>query len=386
MTRISAVNAALGEVVEVLVSAVGAKPEKRLWTSHRGAAMSTTVFRAGEGGFPCVRVPSLLAIPGTSTLLAFAECRLFTGDGCYLDPQHNHSGDERLRLPCMKRSADGGKSWGSLRSLSATHGSYPTVVYLPLSKAVLLQYSTWPHNESYGKPLVQQMVSTDFGVTWSAPARVRGVPNAYLGGCRGAVTARGRVLFAAYNHTGHPRTFETRVWHSDDGGVTFVTSPDAIHGAAEPGIAAINETHVEIVARSNGALGCACQNRILSDDSGASWRGRVRNVSDLVSPGCQGSFVADAYSKPVARMLYSGPGSPTSRKAMSLWESTDSGARWSRLSRLSSVDASYSCLETTPEAVHVLWETGPDSDETRCYGPTCRIVLSTLSRNNEVVQ
>jgi hypothetical protein len=47
----------------------------------------TTVFEAGIGGFPCVRVPSLLAIPG-GPLLAFAECRLFTGDGC--EP-HSHT-------------------------------------------------------------------------------------------------------------------------------------------------------------------------------------------------------------------------------------------------------------------------------------------------------
>lgn len=338
-----------------------------------------TVFRAGEGGFPCVRVPSLVYLPGTETLLAFAECRNFTGDGCYKDPQHNHSGDERLRVPCMKQSADGGKSWGGLRALSKVHGSYPTVAFLPESKKLLLQYSTFPG--SYGEPVVQQMASTDLGVTWSAPARVAGVPpNVYLGGCHGAVSASGRVLFAAYNHTAvTPRTFETRVWRSDDGGATYTTSPEVIHSTAEPSIAAINRTSVEIVGRTNGALGCACQDRTLSHDGGASWGGPV-NVSDLVSPGCQGSVAADVYQSP-SRLLYSGPSSPSARRAMAVWESRDHGARWSQLAQLSAaeVDASYSCLETTPRAVHVLWETGPD-EQTPCYGPTCRVVLSTLAR------
>jgi hypothetical protein len=340
----------------------------------------TTVFRAGEGGFPCVRVPSLLALPGTSTLLAFAECRSFVGDGCYLNPHHNSSGDERMRVPCMKRSEDEGESWGALRVLSATNGSYPTVVFLPRTQTLLLQYSTWPLNQSYAEPLVQQMVSRDLGATWSAPAIVANVPSVFLGGCRGTVTASGRVLFAAYNHTAPPRIFEARVWRSDDAGATYATSPDVIHGAAEPAIAALNQTHVEIVARSNGALGCSCQDRTVSGDGGASWGGQVVNASELVSPGCQGSVALDVYGGP-SRLLYSGPDSPTSRKAMTVWESLDRGARWSRLAQISAmdVDASYSCLETTPKAVHVLWETGPD-ERSPCYGPTCRVVLSTRVR------
>ena len=51
-------------------------------------ALAPSVFPSGIGGFPCVRVPSLLAIPG-GPLLAFAECRSFTGDGC--EPRHRPS-------------------------------------------------------------------------------------------------------------------------------------------------------------------------------------------------------------------------------------------------------------------------------------------------------
>jgi hypothetical protein len=41
----------------------------------------TVVFMSGIGGYPCVRVPSLIAVPGA--ILAFAECRSFVGDGGY---------------------------------------------------------------------------------------------------------------------------------------------------------------------------------------------------------------------------------------------------------------------------------------------------------------
>lgn len=112
----------------------------------------TVVFEAGIGGFPCVRVPSLLAIPG-GPLLAFAECRLFTGDGCEpvkVSTAHgNHArpraegsagvdpsstldsgkssdarvgpgldgteGDLRDRVVCMRASTDKGVTWGPLQ-------------------------------------------------------------------------------------------------------------------------------------------------------------------------------------------------------------------------------------------------------------------------------
>ena len=40
----------------------------------------TTVFQHGEGGYPCIRIPSITQCKGV--LHAFAECRTRTGDGC----------------------------------------------------------------------------------------------------------------------------------------------------------------------------------------------------------------------------------------------------------------------------------------------------------------
>ena len=37
------------------------------------------VFKKGEGGFFCIKIPALLAIPNSSMLLAFAEAR---NDSC----------------------------------------------------------------------------------------------------------------------------------------------------------------------------------------------------------------------------------------------------------------------------------------------------------------
>lgn len=42
---------------------------------------TTPVFTHGEGGYPCIRIPSIIQVK-SGKLLAFAECRTFTGDGC----------------------------------------------------------------------------------------------------------------------------------------------------------------------------------------------------------------------------------------------------------------------------------------------------------------
>ena len=43
---------------------------------------SVNVFRHGEGGFPCIRIPAITRCGPKGTLHAFAECRTMRGDGC----------------------------------------------------------------------------------------------------------------------------------------------------------------------------------------------------------------------------------------------------------------------------------------------------------------
>lgn len=343
------------------------------------------VFRSGEGGFPCIRVPSLLHLPGTRTLLAFAECRSFVGDGCQPTAKYPPQ-SEKVRVPCMKRSEDAGATWGPLSVVSKVHGMYPTTVFS--GGAVLLQYATWPHGENYTKPVVQQVRSVDGGISWSAPRPVEGVPPAFPGGCRGASTKGGRALFAGYQALGHdtrPKNYSKyalNIWYSDDGGASYATSPDTLRPGAEPSIAAFNESFVKLVARSNGALGCKCQEATESTSGGRAWSRPLRSATQLASSGCQGSIVYDeAHSPP--RLLYAGPDSPSARENLTIWESYDAGGTWGKVGAYEG-SASYSCIEATPSAVHVLWETGPDAPS--CAGANCLIVLSTRPRDPAAAQ
>ncbi len=50
---------------------------------------SVAVFRHGEGGYPCIRIPAITQCRGL--LHAFAECRTRIGDGCLPTAGQPHS-------------------------------------------------------------------------------------------------------------------------------------------------------------------------------------------------------------------------------------------------------------------------------------------------------
>lgn len=50
---------------------------------------TTPVFIHGEGGYPCIRIPAIVQVK-SGKLLAFAECRTFTGDGCNPTKTYKH--------------------------------------------------------------------------------------------------------------------------------------------------------------------------------------------------------------------------------------------------------------------------------------------------------
>lgn len=373
-----------------------------------------SVFSSGIGGFPCVRVPSLLAIPA-GPLLAFAECRSFTGDGC--EPQlaasaGAHSSDVRDRVVCMRSSTDRGASWGPLQAnISQGKACYPTAVYEPQTKSVLLQFSSWPDRANYYNPTAMQVVSTDNGRTFTDPELVfPGVPplSLFLGSCRGTVLTAGahagRVLFTGYNHSLPKDTVSnTFVWYSDANGRhgSWRLASADVEYMAEPQISALSGgAEVALFGRSNGQMSCRCQNSAHSTDGGAHWS-RASNLTSLPSPGCQGSVLmlqrsattGDTREPPAVVGYYSGPNSASERVNMTVWATADAGGKvWAPAHRVaadSSESGSYSCIEDLstlsppPHAkspsVGLLWETTLEHDAgAKCTGGGCNIVFTAF--------
>ena len=187
------------------------------------------VFVPGELGYPCIRIPSIILGGDNSTLLAFAECRNFTGDGCLpvASPAASvgatGSGSRNAnRDLCQKRSLDGGATWGPL-AVIARNGAQASPVWDAVRSRMLLQYM------QLSPPDTMQMVSADHGLTWTKPKSV--CAGGMSGVCGGAVGPgvgiqlthskhAGRMLFI-----GHFGAYmKDRVWFTDDGGATFSVS------------------------------------------------------------------------------------------------------------------------------------------------------------------
>jgi hypothetical protein len=371
-------------------------------------APAASVFPHGIGGFPCVRVPSLLALPPrrgagvgpesksakSSRLLAFAECRSFVGDGCepkgmWPPPKGGPSVEDRV--VCMRVSDTGGESWDPLiANLSQGHGMYPTALYDPVRDQVVLQFSGWPPSAKYNyySPQPYQLVSTDRGASWTDPVEVLPrVPGIAIFGssCRGlAVTTgphRGRLLFAGYNHTvpapkppAHANS-TTFVWYSDTGGRSWELAPGRVLHMAEPQLAE-SGGNLLLFGRSNSEQGCDCQARASSTDGGRHWT-KAANVTSLPSPKCQGSVALLGGGG-----LYTGPADPKLRANMTVFRTSNSvGESWTPGKQLGQPGqlAMYSCLAESGGGggkVGLLWET--EVFDGSCVGGACDIVYSAL--------
>eukprot|EP01051_Picozoa_sp_SAG22_P000634 SAG22_NODE_18_length_32591_cov_38.043549_21_plen_489_part_00 len=190
-------------------------------SSRRAAVVATnsSVFYGGLvlpglGALPCIRGPALVATP--RALLAFAECRNFTGDHCWPAgaPYAEQPGSTEI---CYRRSTTAGKTWEAPLTLPVAqlHGSADAfnyrVVYSRISGRVIVHYSASPeqpaatgnHTKPFGNPNFQITSSTD-GATWSAPESLEAlglgsVCGRYLGtDGSGAEDTSGRLLMSAY--------------------------------------------------------------------------------------------------------------------------------------------------------------------------------------------
>ena len=154
----------------------------------------STVYTHGEGGFPCIRIPSTLHIAGSSTaaaanrnesaeendgvLLSFAAARSWTGDSCFPTAK-TLPGRKAYSAHVVKRSTDSGQSWSPMREIGRTEtGAAPSYrnpspegcsLYHTASQTAITIFSANVSNTTTGLRIWQSN-SGDAGQTWSAPA------------------------------------------------------------------------------------------------------------------------------------------------------------------------------------------------------------------------
>ncbi|WP_199429621.1 sialidase family protein [Qaidamihabitans albus] len=336
-------------------------------------------YTSGTGGYHTFRIPALVRT-ASGELLAFAEGRV------------ESAGDTGAIEVVLRRSADGGCTWGPLSVVSsngdATAGN-PSPVVLGNGDIVLLTtrngrvtereiMAGTVSDEDTRRVFVQR--STDGGSTWSAAREITGEAKAadwrwYATGPGHAIVLRhrehaGRIVVPA-NHSSAPPAgspdigTEAKYYGghdllSDDGGHTWRIgfSDDRTDGhlaANETTVAELPDGTLYFNSRDHGT---APGHRVdaYSTDGGETLVEPYQAQPSIVGPRVQGS-VLQTSKRDV--LLYSGPSDPDARRSMSVRISDDGGRTWRDASTVSDAPAAYSDLaQLDRRTIGLLYETG----------------------------
>ncbi|MEQ7008303.1 sialidase family protein [Actinopolymorpha sp. B17G11] len=328
-----------------------------MWSEVAHAASAhalerVTVFERGEtADYHTFRIP-LIVRAADGTLLAFAQGRVDSAE----DFGH-------IQL-VLKRSADGGRTWGPLQLVAADPpnrvANQSAVVDQVTGRIHLFVVRTGGDvtgddiandrvsPEDAPRPFV--MYSDDHGVTWSdwreitSDVKVDGMRH-YVGGPTHGIQLTtgphaGRLLMPG-NHNFLPQTDErpavvgVHVIYSDDHGESWQIG-GAI-GEYDDGIVVPNETAVVELAdgtvyfNTRNQRGTAFGNRAAttSSDGGATFDGPFQIVPDLITPIVSGSLLeATRRTDKNERTIFAAPAHPSSRERLTLRSSLDGAASW----------------------------------------------------------
>ncbi|GGN55824.1 hypothetical protein GCM10011579_016230 [Streptomyces albiflavescens] len=345
---------------------------------------SSVPYTAGQNGYDTYRIPATVTTRA-GTVLAFAEGR------------HNSAGDTGNIDVVLRRSFDGGCTWGPLRVVASgdgdTRGNPAPVVDPKTGRIVLVtSYNSGAVTEAQimrGEVTPEQsrrvfvQTSRDDGRHFSAPRDITAEVKLpgwrwYATGPGHAIALRhgrhaGRLVVAA-NHSAappvgsadtgqEPKYYGAHAIYSDDGGVTwrlgFVDdSYDGVDNANESGAAELPDGRLYFTSRDQN--GTSTGNRL---DSYSSDGGETLDRPYAVQPTLNDVPVVQAsvlqLTGPSAPLLFSGPSVPTARQSMAIWRSTDAGGSFTRAKTLSSQRAAYSDLvQLGASRVGLLYETG----------------------------
>jgi sialidase-1 len=299
------------------------------------------LFKQKDLGYACFRIPAIVQA-ADQTVLAFAEGRVADcGD----------DGDIDLVL---RRSTDGGQTWGPLQVVSegngSTHGNPVPIVDRRTGRIVLVTTHNGPapcRNGCDRDPYVQ--VSDDNGATWSAPREMtegkRPEWNFWYatGPMHGIQLTRGAhagrlvvgASFETYDGV-NPHVYGTHLLYSDDSGETW-------HIGAETSVSdgSIIAQEVTVVELTDGRIYALARERgtdaghrayATSSDGGETFDRPFRTIA-LALPDVQAStlrLTARDQGDATNRILLSAPAHPVAREAMSVRSSYDEGRSWQR--------------------------------------------------------
>jgi len=356
------------------------------------AASGVTVFASGTEGYATFRIPAIVEATN-GMLLAFAEGR----KGGAAD-----TGDIDLVL---KRSADGGLTWGPLILVADngpnTCGNPVPIVDAPSGRVVLLttqnrgnvaEWQILQGKVEDRRVYVQE--SADCGATWTAPREItveakRRDWRCYATGPGHGIQLRrgphaGRLVAPCDHSTSAANDWSACGAHlllSDDGGRTW-----RIGAVDEPGTGQVNPNETTAVELTGGEILAVTRNQegklpghraaARSRDGGVTFAAPFALEPSLVSPVVEGALLRAAavdQGDPTNRLLFSAPGDPIKRQRMTVWSSFDEGRTWDSGHLVNPGASAYSdMVRLAGGKIGLLYETG-------ARNPYERIVFQVLS-------
>ena len=326
------------------------------------------LFTGGSDGYHTYRIPAL-AVSTAGTVLAFCEGRK-NGWG--------DSGDIDLLL---KRSRDGGKTWGAQQIIwdDAGHCCGNPCAVVDRTAGTIWLLSTWNRGDDHEGAIIAgkskdtrrifALQSDDDGASWSAPREITAAVKLsnwtwYATGPGSGIQIengphRGRLVIPCDHIEADTKRYFSHVIFSNDHGATWQL------GGSSPRDR-VNECEVVELAGGRLLLNMRNYDRAqarrqvaTSDDGGGTWKDQ-RFDDALVEPICQAAVERLRGS---GAILFSNPASADGRKRMTVRTSLDGGTTWPRARVLHEGPSAYSDLAALPDgsAACCLYEAGAEN-------------------------
>ncbi|MFH9890675.1 exo-alpha-sialidase [Streptomyces luteogriseus] len=316
------------------------------------------LFKASQDpGYACFRIPAIVRTT-SGTLLAFAEGRVLNcGDAADIDI-------------VLKRSTDGGRTWGPLQVVTEgagdTHGNPAPVVDRGTGRILLAETYNTGRTDAGNctvpcdrTPHLQH--SDDDGRTWSKPRDLSDeiLPEHWnswyaTGPVHGIQLTRGRhagrLVFGVNTETWNGSRVSANhaaLVVSDDGGDSWRVGATDTWPIGPDGVFRQKPSEVTLTERADGALlvsgreqdgtDLGHRSQTLSTDGGDSFVSPFRDLPDLYTPQVQGATLRLG-----DRMLLSAPADPDRRRTMMVRSSYDGGRTWESVDRGTVVTTDWS--------------------------------------------
>lgn len=337
-----------------------------------------TVFKRGEEGYNMFRIPAVIQA-ANGDILAFCEGRNGRGDTGEIDM-------------VMKRSSDGGRTWGKIQVIwkdgKNTCGNPAPVVENKSGRIIMV--ATWNDGRDHESDIrmlrsidtrrVFCFYSDDNGVSWSTPVEITSTTKLpewtwyATGPCHAIQLQKGDHkgrLVVPCNHGTPPEIKNGKEWartvshiiYSDDMGDTWHIggNPDV---GNESTVAELRDGRIVLNMRVDGShtddwrANGRCRQVAYSADGGESF-GAPFFERGLPEPRCQGTIANyTRKGKLTNSLLFCNPASGK-RDNMWLKLSTDGGNTWKEVCRIYEGKAAYSDIFVARDgSVGVLYENG----------------------------